>query len=152
MYSGPKKQELLGYFVSDTERAGQYSMLAEARAVANGDPRFIGYLMGNSYSRGFPEYVRAFNAAFLALPALPSTVAKDASPDPEVVVRIIKTPKHGTYLAVVNVALTDKKDVALALPVTGKVTDAATGAALSAPNGKLVVSLYPGELRALRAE
>ena len=141
-----------GYFVSDTERAGPYCMLAEARAVANGDPRFIGYLMGNSYARGFPEYVRAFNAAFLALPALPSTVAKDASPDPEVVVRVIKTPKHGTYLAIVNTGFAEKKDVALTLPVTDKLSDAATGAALSAPNGKLVPSLYPGELRALHAE
>jgi hypothetical protein len=107
--------------------------------------------MGNSYQRGFPEYVRAFNAAFLALPALPSTVVKDASPDPDVVVRMIKTPKHGTYLAVVNVAITEKRNIPITLPVSGKVTDAATGAPLQA-NGKLVLSFYPGELRALRVE
>jgi hypothetical protein len=151
MFAGQKKDNLLGYFVSDVERAGPYCMLAEARAVANGDPRFLGYLMGNSCSRGFPEYVRAFNAAFLALPALPSAVAKEASPDAEVVVRAIKTPKHGTYYAVVNVAMTEKKEVALTLPA-GTLTDAATGAALKAANGKLTVTLYPGELRALRAE
>jgi hypothetical protein len=151
MYSGPKKAEMLGYFVSDVERAGPYCMLAEARALAYGDPRYLGYLMGNSYQRGFPEYVRAFHAAFLALPALPSTLAKDASPDPDVVVRVIRTPKHGTYLAVVNVGFADKKDVGLTLPVAGKVTDAVTGAPVSAA-GKLMLSLYPGELRALRIE
>lgn len=152
MYSGPQKQELLGYFVSDVERAGPYCMLAEARAVACGDPRFLGYLMGNSCNRGFPEYVRAFNAAFLALPALPSAVVKEASPDPEVVVRAIKTPRHGTYFAIVNVALTAKANLSLTLPATGRLSDAASGAALPAPNGRLVLTLYPGELRALRSE
>ncbi|MGD8238109.1 MAG: hypothetical protein PVH68_06120, partial [Armatimonadota bacterium] len=95
--------EELGYFVSDVELAGPFCMLAEARAVAYGDPRYIGYLSSSSFNRGFPEYVRAFNAAFLALPALPSEIVDDASPDPDIVVRAIATEDHGTYVAIVNV-------------------------------------------------
>jgi hypothetical protein len=87
MMSDKKDKETMGYFCSDVDRAGPYCMMAEARAVANGDPRYIGYLNGNTMVRGFPQYVRAFNAAFLALPALPSKVLGNASSDPEVVVR-----------------------------------------------------------------
>ncbi|MBE3069431.1 MAG: hypothetical protein IMZ66_04255, partial [Planctomycetes bacterium] len=154
MFTGADKEQkdLLGYFVSDVERAGPACMLAEARAVANGDPRYIGYLMGNSYSRGFPEYVRAFNAAFLSLPALPSTVAAGAASDPEVVVRTIKTPKHGTYLAVVNTSMGEKRSVTVTLPATGRLTDAATGAAMTATDGKITLTMYSGELRTLRVE
>lgn len=152
MYAGPKKEPLLGYFVSDVERAGPHCMLAEARAVAYGDPHYMGYLMGNSYNRGFPEYVRAFNAAFLALPALESVRLAGAASDPDVVVRQIKTPRHGTYLAIVNTAMTEKKDVAITLPAAGRLTDAATGTALAAPGGKLTLSLYSGQLRAVRIE
>ena len=64
---------MLGYFVADIERAGPFCMMAEALAMANGDPTMIGYLVGSNYGRGFPGYVRDFNANFLALPALPST-------------------------------------------------------------------------------
>jgi len=142
----------LGYFVSDVERAGPYSMLAEARAVANGDPRFVGYLTSNSYSRGFPEYARAFNAAFLSLPALPSRVAANASSDPEVVVRSIPAGAHGTYYAVVNTGLAAKRGVKVLL-YNGNgagVTDAPTGANLMAPGGALTLDLGPCELRAIR--
>ncbi|HEY3321157.1 MAG TPA: hypothetical protein VGP72_11875 [Planctomycetota bacterium] len=152
MYSGAKKDQILGYFVSDVERGGPYCMLAEARALANGDPSFLGYLMGNSYNRGFPEYARAFHAAFLALPALPSVVAKNATSDAEVVVRTIATPKNGTYVAIVNTGFGEKKDVAVTLPATGKVIDVVTGQPVPAPNGKLVLSLYPGQLRSLRVD
>jgi hypothetical protein len=38
------KTEDVGYFVADFEEAGPYCMLAEARALANGDPRYIGYM------------------------------------------------------------------------------------------------------------
>ena len=57
--------EILGYFVCDVERAGPYSMMAEARAVAYGDPYYLGSLTANSNKRGFPQYVRRFHAAFL---------------------------------------------------------------------------------------
>ncbi|SEM51995.1 hypothetical protein SAMN05444354_11824 [Stigmatella aurantiaca] len=141
---------LLGYFVTDTERAGPYTMLAEARAVAHGDPRFIGYLSSASFNRGFPEYVRAFNQAFLALPALPSQVVPNAASNGAVVVRAIPTPSSGTYLAVVNTGVRQVDDVTVTLPATGSVTDAATGAAVPVVNGKLTLSMYPAQLRAFR--
>ena len=141
--------EILGYFVVDVERAGPYCMMAEARAMANGDPWYLGSLPGNTNNRGFPTYVRKFNAAFLALPALPSEVVKDAASDKEVVVRAIKTPAGGTYLAVVNTGFEAKKDVAVTLPAGEKVTDAATGESLTAEGGKLTITLHPAELRAI---
>jgi len=142
-------EKKLGFFVADVERAGPYCMLGEARAVAYGDPRYIGYLSSSSFNRGFPEYVRAFNAAFLALPALPSEVLKSASSDPDVIVRAIRTKSRGTWLAIVNIALTEKKNVTITLPRPGPVTDAATGEPLSPRNGSLRLSLYPCQLRSL---
>ncbi len=141
-----------GYFVVDMERAGPYSMLAEAWAVANGDPTYIGYLSGGTFARGFPEYARDFNTAFLALPALPSKQIPDAASDSEVIVRAISTPEHGTYLAVVNTGLDTKQNVTIALPTQGTITDAATGQALETSGGKLTVSLYPCQLIALRIQ
>ncbi|NQT87022.1 hypothetical protein HQ560_09675, partial [bacterium] len=142
----------LGYFIADMERAGPYCMLAEAVAMANGDPTMIGYLSGGNFGRGFPKYVREFNAAYLALPALPSQIVKGASSDPAVVVRAIKTEKHGTYLAIVNTALTPRKAVAITLPAKGPVTDAATGNALTAADGKLTLPFGPCRLRAIRVK
>lgn len=142
--------DLLGYFVADVERAGPYSMIGEARAMAHGDPRFIGYLAGNSFSRGFAEYARDFNAAFLSLPALPSEVVPNAASDAEVVVRKIPTDQHGTWVAIVNTALAAKKDVAISLPAKGRVMNAATGRPVRAPAGRLTLSLYPGQLVSLR--
>ena len=141
---------LLGYFVTDVEHAGAYSLLAEARAVANGDPRFIGYLSSASFNHGFPEYARAFNQAFLALPALPSQVAANAASNPAVVVRSITAAPHGTWLAVVNTGVVQADDVVITLPVTGTVTDAVTGAPVSVTQGKVTLSLYPAQLRSLR--
>jgi len=141
-------EKKLGYFVSDVERAGPYCMLAEARAMAYGNPRYIGYLAAASFNRGFPAHVRAFNAAFLALPYLPAETLKDACSDGDVVVRAMATQRHGTYLAVVNVALTAKKDVTITLPKHGRITDAAMGTALGSPRRKLRLSLGPCQLRA----
>jgi hypothetical protein len=150
MMSDAQDKEIMGYFVSDVDRAGPYCMMAEARAMANGDPRYLGYLVGNTMARGFPRYVRAFNAAFLALPALPSSRLAEASPDAEVVVRSIPTAKDGTYLAVVNTGFAAKQDVPLTLPAGCSVaTNAATGETLALKNGTLAVSMYPGQLLAL---
>jgi len=151
MFSGNEK-EIVGYFVSDVERAGPYCMISEARAMANGDPTYIGYLMGNSYQRGFPEYVRAFNAAFLALPALPSVVDRTASADPDVVVRLIKTPKHGTYAAIINTSLKEKPNAIVKLPPHSKAVDAVTMKPLRTAGASVSFPLYPGELRSLRLE
>lgn len=142
--------EVTGYFVCDVERAGPFCMMAEARAVAYGDPTNIGYLTGNTMNRGFPSYVRNFNAAFLALPALPSTVVEGASGDPEVVVRQIKTDQHGTYYAVVNIGFTSK-EVELSLPATDGLKDLVAGELLKIDGGKLRLKLYPAQLMALHA-
>ena len=150
MLYDPQDKEKLGYFAADVERAGPYCMLAEAQAMANGDPGFLGYLVGRSFNRGFPEYARAFNAAFLALPALPSQILPNAATDPEIVVRVITTEKHGRYLALVNTGYGAKEKVAIQLPAQGQVTDAVTGEPLVIQNGKLTLSFYPCQLRAVR--
>lgn len=152
MMYNQEDQPKLGYFCADIERAGPYTMMAEAMAMANGDPRYLGYLTGRNFAKGFPKYVRNFNTAFLSLPALPSKRLEDAASDDEVVVRSIQAGKHGTYLAVINTGMTDKKAVSIKLPATGKVTDAATGEALERSSGRVQLDLYPFQLRALRVE
>ena len=139
----------LGYFVSDVDRNGPYSVLAEARALAYGDPRYIGYLTAQNYNRGFPEYVRRFNLAFLALPAVPSEVWSDASSHETVVVRAYPTADHGTYLAVVNTGFEPVESVSVTLPDEGPVSDALTGDALPLAGRSFSLDLYPGEVRAL---
>lgn len=170
------EEDILGYVVVDVERAGPYSMLAEARAVANGDPRYLGYLLGSSLSRGFPEAVRDFNAAFLALPALPSRRLDGVTDDREVAVRAIAAEGHGAWLAVVNTGLGAKEGVAIRLAPSGlrpsasalrppalrgsasdfrlpegaTLIDAVSGEAVPWRDGAAVLDLGPCELRALR--
>lgn len=139
----------LGYFVTDMERTGPFVMLAEARAMANGNPRTIGYLAANSFNRGFPQYVRNFNAAFLALPALPAPRVEGVSPDADVVVRKINAGPHGTYYAVVNTGYQSKKNLLLKLPSGGRVVNAATGEVLPSTSAGVSLDLYPCQLVAL---
>lgn len=139
----------IGYFACDVEVAGPYSMLADARAVAHGDPRFIGYLLSNTLARGFPQYARDFNRAFLALPALPGRILENAASDTEVVVRMIDAGKDGTYLAVVNTGFSSKKAVTITLPKEGRLTNAALNTPLSTKDGKLSLDFYPGQLYSL---
>ena len=147
MMSGKDGKDIMGYFASDMERAGPYCMMEEAWAMANGDPRYLGYLIGNSLARGFPEYVRAFNAAFLALPALPSHILKTASTDPEVVVRAIPAGAQGTYFAVVNTGFGAKTNLALAIPDGAVLVDAVTGEPVKRVDERVVLSFYPGQLK-----
>lgn len=137
-------QAFPGYFVADIERAGPYCMMAEALAMAHGDPTMIGYLAGSNYGRGFPEYVRSFNAHFLALPALPSEVLPKAASDPKVVVRQIRTDGHGTYLAVINTAM---QDVQVSVSLSGPVHDAVTGRAMEVSSGRMSLQMHPMQLR-----
>ncbi len=136
-------KEKLGYFVADMERSGPYCMMAEALAMANGDPTEIGYLSGNNFGRGFPEYVRAFNTAFLSLPALPSRIVAGASNDPEIIVREIKTEGKGTYYALVNTGMKAKTNVKISLPNGAPLLDAATRKPIIGAQ-----SFYPFELKA----
>jgi hypothetical protein len=146
-----RDKEILGYFVADIERAGPYCMLAEARAMAHGDPTMIGYLAGCNFGRGFPRYVRDFNANFLALPALPSRIVPGGAGDAEVVVRRIDTDQHGTWLAVINPTMHDKQNVRVTLPA-GNLTDAATGEALQTTAGNVTINMYPCQLRTFRMQ
>jgi hypothetical protein len=151
MMSDKNDKELLGYFVADIERAGPYCMMAEALAMAHGDPTMIGYLVGNNFGRGFPAYVRDFNANFLALPALPSTVVKDAASDPEVVIRRIDTAKHGIWIAAINTSLREKQNVTVAMPA-GSVTNAVTGQTVPTAADKISLNLYPCQLQTFRVK
>jgi hypothetical protein len=145
-----KDAEKLGYFVADFERAGPACMMGEAIAVANGDPTMLGYLLGGNFGRGFPQYVREFNANFLALPALPSKRLPGASDDREIVVRIIRTPQHGAWLAVVNTGHGGKSGAKIRLPEKGAARDAVSDAALPVKDGTLELTLRPFELRTIR--
>ncbi|PTX94776.1 hypothetical protein DB346_22480 [Verrucomicrobia bacterium LW23] len=156
-----KDLDPLGYYTADMDRAGPYTMLAEARAMANGNPTELGYLVSNNFNRAFPVYVRNFNAAFLALPALPSRLVERAASHPDVVVRRIdapgatpSAPPAGTWLAVVNTGYGEVRDVSIQLPVTDRVrvTNAATGEAVDSTGGVVRLSLYPCQLVALRVE
>jgi hypothetical protein len=143
------EEELLGYFVVDVERTGPHVMHAEVLAMANGDPWYIGYLSGHQFNRGFPQYARRFNQAYLSLPALPSEVVAGAASEKDVVVRAIPTDGHGTWLAVANTSMTPKGEVVIKLPAGEAVTDAATGKPLDAPDGQLKLSMDAAELRAI---
>jgi hypothetical protein len=145
-----KDAEKLGYFVADIERAGPACMMTEALAVANGDPTMLGYLLGANFGRGFPQYVREFNANFLALPALPSERLSGASDDKEIVVRLIRTPQHGAWLAVVNTGYESKRAAKIHLPEKGAARDAVRDTPLPAKDGTLELSLRPFELRTIR--
>lgn len=142
-------KQLFRYFVADIERAGPSCMVAEAVAVANGDPTMIGYLAGCNYGRGFPAPVRDFNADFLALPALPSTVVHGACDDLDVVVRRVATPKHGTWIAVVNTGMGAKDSVWVRINGGGAVADAVTGREILVKNGGVALSMGPCQLRSL---
>ncbi len=146
-----KDKPKLGYFVVDIERAGPYCMLAEAWAMAHGNPTHIGYLVGNNFSRGFPKYVRRFNTAFLSLPALPSTIVKDACTDEKIVVRQINTKGQGKWFALVNIGL-DARTVEIKLPANGNVKDAVSGDQIAGNDQSFKASFYPCELKAWKAE
>jgi hypothetical protein len=108
--------DLIGYFVSDVDRARDFSMLAEAQALAFGDPKYLGYLAASTFTRGFPTPTRDFNAAFLALPAVDSVILADSASDQEVIVRAYETAEYGTFLAIVNTGMRPKQAVVITLP------------------------------------
>ena len=144
-----KDLRVLGYFASDMDYAGTFVMLPEALAMARGDPRYFGYLSSTFFNRGNPAIVRKFNANFLALPALPSTVEPTYSSEPDVVVRKIVAGGNGVWLAAVNIAR-EKKTVRVRVPKSGRFLDAVTGAELAASSAEIELTLAPCELRSLR--
>lgn len=141
-------KELLGYHCIDMELAGPACVLQEVQAVANGDPRWLGTLHGMSLTRGYPDYVRAFNSAFLALPALPSTVLENVTTD-DVVIRVIDGGPQGLWFAACNTGHTPAT-VTVQLPGRGPLTNAVSGAAITPVSGAVTLSLPPCSLTALR--
>lgn len=139
---------LVGYVSVAVDREGPYSMLAEARALANGNPYHIAYLESSSFSRGFPEYVRRFNAALRSLPAVPAVTVAGATTTSEVVVRAYATPNDGTYYAVINTSLVAKSAVTVTLPGTGSVSDLLARAPLA--SNQLRFDMYSGEVRTFK--
>ncbi len=133
----------IGYFCADIERAGPFCMMSEAIAMITGNPTVIGYLSGTDYHRGFPEYVRNFNAAFLSLPALPSEPLKDVCADKRIAVRQIKTENQGTYVYAVNVSYDNLQNIQIKLPAGKEYYNAATGQKLSTQDGTVSASMYP---------
>ncbi len=141
--------QIVGYFVADVDYAGPFVVLPEALAFANGDPTYIGYLASNNFNRGNPEFVRRFNANFLALPALPSERDPAMSSAANCVVRKIVTPQNGTYLGMVNTGY-QARSVTLQLPAAGRLLDAVTGEVLGERITSLPLVLDPCELRSFR--
>jgi regulation of enolase protein 1 (concanavalin A-like superfamily) len=137
----------VGYSATESERAGNHEMLQQARAIAQADPRNLGYLCASSFNTGFPEVMRRFNQAFLAVPALPSTRLTSASTNANMVVRQITTSGFGTYYYVVNTAMTTQT-ATVTLPSTGTVTELARKTTLSGTT--LNLTLESAELRAYR--
>lgn len=90
-----EEARILGYAIHDTERAGRASMMVEVSAMAKGDPVNLGYLVGSTFSRGFPGPAREFNLNFLALPALPSVPVRKACDNPDVTLKMIDASKTG---------------------------------------------------------
>jgi hypothetical protein len=138
----------VGYTCVDVDRAGPLALLQEARAVALADPSHIGYLCGSGYSTGFPGWVRRFNAAFLSLPALPSTRITDGASDPDVVVREIKAGSSGTYYLVVNTSMHTRTGIELHLRSQGTWVDLLSKEVLAGAPDR--VDLYTGEMRTFR--
>lgn len=146
--STDSRERVFGYFVSDVEPAGPFCMIAEAEAMANGDPRYLGYLSGHTFNRSFPEYVRAFNQAFLSLPAIESEVIEIADRD-RVVVRRYASENHGDWYSVVNLNY-ETVTTTIRFPSSGKIVDAATDTVLAQETDSIELELHPCELRSLR--
>jgi hypothetical protein len=143
-------QAVAGYVAADVDRAGPCVLLNEARAVAYGDARNIGFLCASNFSTGFPLRVRRFVQAFVAVPALPSRVVADVASDPDVVVREVTTQRHGTYYWVVNPTWYAKTTVRVTFPTDGERVDLVT--ARKVASGVLTLSLDPGDLHAYHVQ
>jgi hypothetical protein len=68
------------------------------------------------------------------------------------VVRAIRTPRHGTFLAVVNTSFNAKGRSLIRPPAPGKVTEAVSRKSLAARAGVVELALHPFELRSLHIE
>ncbi len=142
------KEIPIGYFVADVDRAGPFSMMAEAKAVALGNPNYLGYLASNCWNHGFPKYARRFYANYLSLPALPGEVEQGATNSPDVVVRKIATDRYGTWYAIVNLGYESRR-ASIRIGAKGIVRHAPTGTEIGSGPGTFVLELEPFELVSL---
>lgn len=146
-----KFERLCGYAIHDSERAGRACMQSEVLAMANGNPYNIGYLIGSTFTRGFPVAVREFNTNYLALPAVPSEIVKGACADPEVVVRRYRTPNNGTYYAIIHTGYVHKKHVKITFPEDVQdLTIINSGRKIS--RNKIAIDLKPWQLLSLHSD
>lgn len=136
---------LFGYLSVAVEREGAFSMLAEARALANGNPINIGYLESSSMSRGFPAYVRRFNQTLLSLPAIPLSTVSGMTSNNQITIRKTASTANGTYYAVINPSLQKQTLVQVTFPSASSVKDLISQTTYGSP--KLLMDLYPGEVR-----
>lgn len=149
---GDKMESPVGYFISDVERFGAFSVLPEVAAVAKGDPTRLGYLTGSTFQHGFPQYVRAFNQAYLALPALPSVLIQQEKYGKEWV-RKIEASQNRVWYAVCNLAYTDQSVQIDDLPQGKTLIDCVTGNRISIPrSGTVKIPFGPMSLRSFRLE
>ena len=145
---GDTQIEPTGYFVADVERAGPFCVMPEVSAVAKGDPTAIGYLTGNTFQRGFPQYVLAFNRAYLALPALPSTLIQSEKYGKEWI-RRIDAGGNRTWIAVCNLAFESAK-VKIDSLADGVLIDCVSGEQIPIRNASATVPAGPMSLRSFR--
>jgi hypothetical protein len=142
--------EMIGYHCVDMERSGPACMLSEVASVAHGDPGWLGNLAGTSFTTGYPQHVRAFYAAYMALPALPGRIVPDAASAKQVVVRAFDGGRHGTWLAVANLGFDAAPQTRVILPVGGAVSDASNGQTIPTADGSITLNLAPCSLSAIR--
>lgn len=133
---------ILGYAIHDTERAGRASMQIEVAAMAHGDPVNIGYLIGSTFSRGFPGPVREFNLNYLALPAVKSTLVNKACENPDVVLREIdcRKLKAGRYFYIAHLGFRPVENVKVRFPAgVSQVTEIVSGRKHKVESNRMVV-------------
>ena len=153
-----EEARLVGYAIHDTERAGRACMQTEVAAMASGNPVNLGYLMGSTFARGFPEPVREFNLNFLALPALSSKLVQRGPIPANVTLREIDAEKKvkgsGTYFALTYQGFRPAENVKVRFPAGVKsVKEIVSGTVHSVDaEGFAVFSFQPWQLIALHAE
>lgn len=149
---GDKSESPVGYFISDVERFGAFSVMPEVAAVAKGDPTRLGYLTGSTFQHGFPRYVRAFNQAYLALPALPSVLVQQEKYGKEWV-RKIDAGSERVWYAVCNLAYTEQKVQIDNLPKGKALVDCVSGDRYPVlADGSVSISFGPMSLRSFRVQ
>jgi CHU domain-containing protein len=113
----PKRNNMVWKIV----HGGAFSMTEEVLSMVASDPVVIYYPRWFVYENPFPKYVRRFNKAYTALPAIKPVIIDDALnvADSKVVVKKYPT-QFGNYLAVINAGYTPKEiELLIDIPANG---------------------------------